>query len=298
MRWLREPLLHFFLVGGAIFWITGLFADPAGGRPDRIVLTPGDLEQLGEGFARTWQRLPSAQELAGLVDERVREEVLYREALAMGLDRDDTIVRRRLRQKLEFLSEDLAVAEPTEADLSAWLAAHPESFRVEPRLAFRQVTLSRDRRGEHLAADARRALEALRAGDGSVDPAALGDPLPLPAEVDSLSAGEVARLFGEGFAARLLELEPGHWEGPVESAYGLHLVFVRERVPGRIPALDEVRDAVAREWLAQRRSDARDDYYRGLRARYEVEVPELPSAAELERAAEHPPPPLAAGGVD
>jgi len=275
MRWLREPLLHFLLIGAALFWITGFFGGRASERPDRIALTAGDLEQLAVGFSRTWQRPPTAQELAGLVEERVREEIFYREALAMGLDRDDTIVRRRLRQKLEFLSEDLAVLEPTDADLAAWLAAHPESFRSEPRVGFRQVYLSRDRRGDRLRGDALRVLEQLRAGDGRLDPEALGDPLPLPAEADGLSAGEVSRLFGGDFTARLLELEPGGWEGPVESAYGLHLVFVRDRVPGRVPALGEVRDAVTREWLAQRRSEAREEFYRGLRARYQVEVPEL-----------------------
>src|SRR5262245_57542446 len=299
MRWLREPLLHFFLVGAALFWITARVSGPALERPDRIVLTQGDLEQLGQGFARTWQRPPSAQELAGLVEERVREEVLYREALAMGLDRDDTIVRRRLRQKLEFLSEDLAVAEPTEAELADWLAAHPESFRVEPRLGFRQVYLSRDRRGERLAADARSLLARLRGGDGNGDPAALGAPLPLPAEAASLSAGEIARLFGEGFAARLVELEPGRWEGPVESAYGLHLVLVKERVPGRMPALEEVRDAVARDWLAQRRSDPREEFYRALRERYEIEVPDLAAGGPPAPGAQaQAPPPPGPGEVD
>ena len=297
MRWLREPLLHFFLVGAVLFWIASRFAGAGDLRPDRIVLTGGDLEQLAQGFARTWQRPPSAQELAGLVEERVREEVFYREALAMGLDRDDTIVRRRLRQKLEFLSEDLALAEPSEAELAAFLAAHPERFRVEPRLGFRQVYLSRDRRGDRLEADARRALEALRARDGRADAERLGDPLPLPAEADSLAAGEVARLFGEPFAARLLELEPGRWEGPVESAYGLHLVFVRERSEGRVPELAEVRDAVAREWLAERRSAAREEFYRGLRARYEVEVPE-PGASASPPPEAAAPAPLARGAVD
>jgi len=274
MRWFREPLLHFLILGAALFWLAGALGDPANGRPDRIVLTAGDVEQLGAGFERTWQRPPSEEELAGLLEDRVREEIFYREALALGLDRDDTIVRRRMRQKMEFLSEDLAAAEPSDADLERWLAANREAFRQEPRVAFRQVYLSRDRRGEAVRADALRLLAELRAADADLDPAAQGDPLPLPAESDALSASEVSRLFGGAFSARLFELAAGRWEGPVESAYGLHLVFVRERVEGRDPALAEVREAVAREWLADRRQQAREDFYRDLRSRYEVEIAE------------------------
>ncbi len=272
MSWLREPLLHFLILGSAIFLLADLVGDPAGGRADRIRLTAGDVELLRQGFQRTWQRAPSAAELAGLVEDRVREEIYYREALALGLDRDDTIVRRRLRQKMEFLSEDLAAELPTDADLEAWLGANPERFRVEPRIHFRQVFLSRDRRGDRLRADAERLLAGLRAGDGRPDPAELGDPIPLPAEAGELSASEVARLFGGEFAAGLFELAPGRWEGPIDSAYGAHLVLVRERVPGRDPPLAEVREAVAREWSAERRSRAREDLYRALRARYDVRV--------------------------
>jgi len=281
MTWLREPLLHFLVLGALLFWLAAALGGPAGGRADRIVLTAGDVGQLEAGFERTRQRAPSADELAGLLEDRIREEVLYREALALGLDRDDTIVRRRMRQKMEFLSEDLSVAEPSEADLERWLAGHREAFRLEPRVAFRQVYLSRDRRGEAVRADAERVLAELRgAGDGT-DPAALGDPLPLPGEASDLSASEVARLFGAAFSARVLELAPGGWEGPVESAYGLHLVRVERRVDARDPALEEVRDAVAREWLAERREQAREDLYRELRSRYEVEIaaPRAPGAA-------------------
>ena len=279
MRWFREPLLHFLILGAALFWLAGALGDPASGRADRIVLTAGDVEQLGAGFERTWQRPPTEEELAGLLEDRVREEIFYREALALGLDRDDTIVRRRMRQKIEFLSEDLAAAEPGDADLESWLAAHREAFRQEPRVAFRQVYLSRDRRGEAVRADALRLLAELRAADADLDPAAQGDPLPLPAETDALSASDVSRLFGGAFSARLFELEPGRWEGPVESAYGLHLVFVRERVEGRDPTLAEVREAVAREWLADRRRQAREAFYRDLRSRYEVEIAEPGSVA-------------------
>lgn len=273
MRWLREPLLHFALLGAALFWLADTLGEGRGdGSLETISLTAGDVEQLAAGFERTWQRPPTVQELEGLLEDRVREEVLYREALALGLDRDDTIVRRRMRQKMEFLSEDLAAGEPSEAELESWLAANREAFRQEPRASFRQVYLSRDRRGDALRDDALRLLSALRAADGGPDAAAQGDPLPLPADGDELSASEVSRLFGGAFSARLFELEPGRWEGPVESAYGLHLVFVRDRVAARDPELAEVRDAVAREWLADRRRRAREDFYRELRARYEVEI--------------------------
>jgi hypothetical protein len=265
-------LLHFVLLGAALFWLADALGDPAGGRTSRIVLTAGDVEQLAAGFERTWQRPPSEEELAGLLEDRVREEVFYREALALGLDRDDTIVRRRMRQKMEFLSEDLAALEPGDAELQGWLDAHRDAFRLEPRVSFRQVYLSRDRRGDRLRADADRLLGELRAADGRPDAADLGDPLPLPSDGHDLSASEVSRLFGNAFSERLLALAPGRWQGPVESAYGLHLVYVRERREGRDPSLAEVREAVAREWLADRRRQAREDFYRSLRGRYEVEV--------------------------
>src|SRR5262245_3626845 len=300
VRWLREPLVHFLLLGAGIFALASLVGDRAGGPEGRIRLGPADVELLRQGFERTWRRPPTPAELAGLVEERVREEVYYREALALGLDRDDTIVRRRLRQKLEFLAEDRAVSPPTDADLEAWLRANPARFRNEPRVRFEQVFLSRDRRGERLRADAEALLARLRAdargadpagargadpaGAGSADPAALGDPLPLPAGGGEFSQSELAARFGSEFAGRVFELEPGGWQGPIDSAFGAHLVLVRERSPGREPALAEVREAVSRAWIAEARSRAREELYRELRARYDVEI-ELPTAPGVGAAA-------------
>jgi PPIC-type PPIASE domain len=270
----REPLVHFLMIGAALFllfeWGGG------GGEERRIVIPRGQVEHLAQSFELVWLRPPTGEELEGLVGDYVREEVAVREAIAMGLDRDDTVIRRRLRQKLEFLFEDnIDVHPPTDEDLQLWLENHPESFRSEPRISFRQVYVSRDRRGENADSFAREILEDLTRTGGDASRAsldALGDPLMLPRDVSLSPRSEVARIFGEDFAATLLALDPGRWTGPIESGYGLHLVWVTERAEGRLPALAEVRDQVERELLTGRRKAELDLAYERLLSRYKVEV--------------------------
>ena len=238
--------------------------------PDRIHVDAARTVQLAQGFERVWQRPPTQPELDGLVEEFVREEIYYREALAMGLDRDDTIVRRRMRQKLEFLSDDLApVTEPDDAALERHLAAHADAYRIEPRVALRQVFVSRDRRGDAAMAEAQALLARLAA-----DPAAAssGDPSMLPTSLTLSPLGEVRRVFGDAFAAAVAELEPGRWAGPIDSGFGLHLVFVETREAGRLPALAEVREAVRADWESAQRAEANEAFYRRLRERYQVTV--------------------------
>jgi PPIC-type PPIASE domain len=273
----REPLAHFLLLGAALFL---LFQWRGGGGPGshRIVVTPGEIEHLGAGFSRTWQRPPTAAELKGLVDDYVREEIATREAATLGLDRDDTIIRRRLRQKLEFVVEDEAAStKPSDAQLQGWLDAHPEAFHVEPAVALRQVHLNSDRRGKATEADARLLLERLRRLGKDADISRFGDSIMLPAEIPLSSVRDIARDFGHDFAEAVVRLEPGEWQGPIESGYGLHLVLVRERQEGRRPALAEVRNAVEREYMAARRKQQLDAMYERLLARYTVVV-EMPKA--------------------
>ena len=270
---LREPLLHFLAIGAALFLYFHLHGGGTGPTSSRIVLTSGQINQLAAGFAKTWQRPPTDVEIKGLVDDWVREEIAVREAMAMGLDRDDTVIRRRLRQKLEFVVEDVvAAAPPTEQELQAWLAGHADSFRVEPQVAFRQVYFSRDRRGAAAEADARTLLARLRA----VGPAAridnLGDPIMLPQEVDLSSRGDIARTFGDDFAGRIEALAPGTWAGPIQSGFGLHLVLVRERVAGSLPDLARVRPAVEREFASDRRTRQLAAMYEQLLAKYKVVI--------------------------
>lgn len=287
-RLLREPLLHFLALGAALFALFAAFGQGPGGTERRIVVDAGTVEHLAAVFERTWQRPPTPGELEGLVADHVREEVLYREAVALGLDRDDVIVRRRMRQKLELFAEGLGRdADPSEEELSAFLAAHAERYRIESRLAFRQLYLSRDRRGPAAEADALHLLARLRAGDAR-DPAPLGDPLPLPATMRDASLSEVGGQFGAPFAERLAELPLGEWSGPVESGYGLHLVRVEERSEGRLPRLAEVHDAVLRDWQAARAEEAVAQLYDALRARYEVVVEGATPPVGAARAAEPP----------
>jgi PPIC-type PPIASE domain len=283
-RWLREPLLHFFVAGVALFAMWEGRSHAVAARADRIVVSAATVETLAGNWARLRHRPPTAAELEGLIDDHIREEVLYREALVLGLDKDDTIIRRRLRQKLEFVSEDVAAqVEPTDAQLEAFLSENPDAFRVEPRHAFRHVFLSPGRRGAALGRDAERLLAALNRPGDTEKAEEESDPFLLPFEFDATSSEEVKRLFGAEFAAALATLDPGRWQGPIRSGYGAHLVLVERRVPGRVPALGEVRDAVRREWMAKARRDANEAFYQRLRSRYTVAV-ERPGGAAVEPA--------------
>jgi hypothetical protein len=272
-RFLREPLVHFLALGAVVFLLFHLTVDRDKPQDGKIVVTPGKVEQLVTGFSRTWYRPPTQQELDGLVEDYIREEVLYREALAMGLDKDDTIVRRRMRQKLEFLTEDsTAAAPPTDQDLQSWLDKHPEKFRVEAKMAFSQVFFDAGRRGENASAAASKVLAQINSAGKSVAAVELGDTTMLPHQLPLASVDEIASVFGDEFAHRIAQLKTGRWAGPVQSGYGWHLVYVSERTEGRLRPLSEVREAVQREWVAAHRKEIVDSTYSKLREKYVVVV--------------------------
>ena len=194
----------------------------------------------------------------------------------MGLEQDDIVIRRRLRQKLELLAEDVAsLVPPTDEQLQTYLDEHGEDFMVEPRLTLNQVYFSQDRRGPRARQDALELLQRINNDGPEEDFAAFGDPLPLPPRIQDLRESEVARLFGTVFTDGLTGIEIGRWSGPIESGFGLHLVYVEERVEGRLPQLDEVREPVQREWLSQRRREAVDGLYDRLAENYTIEIESL-----------------------
>ena len=276
-RLLREPLLHFLLLGALLFAAHGMLSQENSGEPGRIVVTQGQIESMRLLYARTWQRAPTDAELQGLLRSHVREEVLYREGLALGLDRDDPIIRRRVGQKLEFVGASAEDVEPGEAELQAYLDAHPAVFAVEPSFTFRHIYLDPRRREKTVAADAARMLDGLNSLESGLDASGLGDPTILPLAFDKASASRIKNTLGSQFAKALAGIAPGPWSGPVASGYGMHLVQVGERTESRIPALAEVREAVKREWQLARRVEASEKFYENLLKRYTViiEQPQL-----------------------
>lgn len=271
---LREPLLHFVALGAMLFVLDAAVRRDAPARADAIVVDRARIAGLVARFERVWLRPPTPAERDGLVASFVREEVLYREGLALGLDRDDPVIRRRIGQKMAFLADAEARAEASDAELQAWLDAHPDAYRVPSHTTLRQVFFDPARRGARLEAEIAAARAALGAGRD-----AQGDATLLPATLDRATDAEIARVFGDAFAEAVATLPAGGWHGPVASSYGVHLVEIGAREAGRVPALAEVREAVERDLLQARADEASDAFYESLRRRYEVIVDD--SAAPL-----------------
>jgi hypothetical protein len=271
-RLAREPLVHFLLLGALLFVFFALRGGDAGATSKRIVVSAAQIDHLAAAFARTWQRPPTIGELKGLVDDYVREEIAVREATAMGLDRDDTIIRRRLRQKLEFITQDVIDAEPaTREEVERWYREHLDAYTAEPEISFQQLFIDRDRRGADAESVAQRMLARLQQEPGT-DPAGLGDPTMLPAAMEEASKSEVARTFGTQFAEATLDAPAGRWSGPVESGFGLHLLYVQSVAAAHPIDFERVAPIVERDYLAARSKRELDAFYARLLEGYRVEL--------------------------
>jgi hypothetical protein len=273
-RLVKEPLLQFLVLGAALFGIHAFLSTGEQKAPAKIVVSAAQIANLGQTFARTWQRHPTPEELKGLIEDYVRDEVYYREGKALEIDRDDIVIRRRIRQKMEFFAEDMAASAPTDSELSSYLAAHPERFRTEPTVSFRHIFLNPARR-QGLDGDAAKiAQELARPG---TDVGTLGDGFLLGSEFDARQRRDVISDFGERFADKLFSAGTGSWQGPFASPFGLHFVLVSKRSEGGLPPLAEVREAVAREWANDRRVAKLEEFYRALRQRYDIVVETTPA---------------------
>jgi peptidyl-prolyl cis-trans isomerase C len=286
-RLLREPLIHFLLIGAVLFAAYGYMQRGRGGveSSKQIQLSLDDLSQLVMLFQSQWRREPTAPELNRLVEAKVQEEVLYREGLAMGLDKDDTIVKRRLAQKLQFLAEDMAAArEPTSAELKGWFQKNRAMFAQPSRVSFRHLYFTPDRRGQRARDDAAKALAQLAGQPQDTKLAAsLADPFMFQDYYRDRAPDYLGKEFGPQFAQAVAKLAPGSWQGPIESGFGWHLVFVDTVIPGRVPAFEEIEGDVKTAWLGEQKSLSWEKAYKEMRAKYTVLLPAPPDSAPAKR---------------
>jgi len=281
-KWLREPLIHFLFIGGLLFVIYGLQNDGISDQSKRIVFSKADINRIALLWEKQRQRPPSRSELKGLIEQQIREQVLYREALAMGLDKNDSIVRRRLAQKVEFISSDLAAqVEPTEKDLADYLASHSEKFALPARIDFIHIYFNTDKRGTMAEADASHLLNQLSQTTTDIDITTAGDNIMMGQQHHNISEFEVSRLFGKAFAKEIFTFPVGGWQGPVASGYGFHLVRIDKKSASSKPELATVRGKVRDEWARVQRLIVDKAFYQGLRQRYEIVIEDVELKSEL-----------------
>lgn len=270
MSFLKEPVFHFALLGLALFFYFDLTSDDPMDEiaEDRLEISEADAAQLIGEYTTLWRRPPTATELETLIEAKIREEILVREALGLGLDRNDTVIRNRLRQKMQFLIESAAQSlEPSDADLQSFLDEHAERFERDGLVAFAQVLLPDGAAQDDIAA----ALEALNSG---TPPEQIGERTLLPAELPLTPLVQTDGIFGRGFADNLAGAEPGIWFGPVASGYGAHLIRITAWEPSRLPDLSEIRNKVETEWRQARADELVDAQIDALLANYEVGRPD------------------------
>jgi hypothetical protein len=267
-----EPLVHFLLIGAILFAVYSYLQSDTRSNPQRFLVSAGKIEHLASLFTRTWQRPPTRVELEGLIDDYVREEIAYREGMKMGLDEDDTIIRRRIRQKLDFIADDLgSQIEPTEEQLTTFLNENPDIYRIDPRMTFQQVFLDPDRHAVDLQESMAKLLNTLQS-DPTVAADQLGDQTLLEYQNTDRTKRDVASNFGPRFAEEIVKLPLQQWHGPIRSSYGVHAVYITERTEGRLPTLNDVRDLVRRDWEQKHRKDLIESFYQGLMKKYEVAI--------------------------
>jgi hypothetical protein len=291
-RLFREPLLHFLLIGAVLFAVYGYMNRGRGGVESsrQIAVSLDDLRTMDSYFESQWHRQPTPAEFQAMVEDKVREEVLYREALAMGLDKDDTIVKRRMAQKMQFIAEDVAAAhEPSTAELKAWFEKNKDKFALPSRYSFRHLYFSPDKRGKNAHDDAARALAKIAGqAENSTLAVSLADPFMFQDYYGDRAPSAIAKEFGPPFAVALEKVKPGSWQGPIESGYGWHLVFLDTVIPGRIPTFEEIEPDAKTAWLGEQKATAWQKAYAEMRGKYTVLLP-APPDKEASRAPAPPP---------
>ena len=263
-RILREPIVLFLIFGAVLFivyeWTTSYYEL----RNKEIIVTEAQVQVLSETFTKTWNREPTEKELDALIENFIKDEIFYKEAVALGLDKSDVAVKRRLRQIMEMMMDDMATVYPSEDQLKQYLSENPDKFRQDPKISFRHIYFSTDNR-ETAEEVLVKLKDTLPADERQFDGLAL-----IPNEFSEETYRGIERLFGKAFTEEVFKLKPGIWEGPVESAYGYHLVYISQLTEGFVPELSEIWDEVEREWSMERRTQVKDQQYLKIKEKYTV----------------------------
>jgi len=275
MKFLREPLVHFLVIGAALFVLYGVMGQQEGEEKERaITITSGEINWLTDAWQKRWNRPPTAEERDGLIQQYLREMILYREAVAMDLDKDDTVIRRRLAQKLEFLTQDLISPQPaTKGELQSYFEAHIDRYQAPDLITLTHVFFDPDKRGNRTLKDAetiKTKLIALK--QPPQDARSFGDPFMLQSYYPERSEAELAKLFGRGFAEPVFKLAPQQWHGPVLSGYGTHLVYVHDRRESEPPRFADVEAQVRKDWESDKRKQLNEQFVASMIARYDVTI--------------------------
>jgi len=277
MKFLREPLVQFLFIGVFIYLLYGMFAEPVPEDNDKtIVVTAGEIEWMQSSWQKRWNRPPTDAEFDGLIQQYIRETVLYREALTMGLNKHDMVIRRRLAQRLEFLAKDLvALTPPSEDELLTYFDVHQDRYQQPKLYTFTQVFFDPDKRGDTTLDDAKKIKATLiERGDDIANAGALGDDLMLQSYYPEKEQIEIQKLFGSGFTESLIELSPEQWHGPVLSGYGVHLVYISNIIEPPPPVFADVREQVTQEWKTDRGEELNEKFYASLRDQYTIVIEE------------------------
>ena len=279
MKFLREPLVLFLVIGAGIFLLYGLFRQQDAALQERaITITAAEVKWLTDTWQKRWNRPPTEEERKGLIEQYLREVILSREALAMGLDQNDTVIRRRLAQKLEFLSQDLLRPKPpSEGELRAYFETNIDRYQPPDLITLTHVFLDPDLRGDETLADAETVKVKLNSlKEPPRDARSFGDPFMLQSYYPERSEAELSKLFGSGFARPVFELAPHQWHGPVLSGYGTHLVYVHDRREADPPTFESVKEQVLQDWESEKREQINEQFIANLLARYDVTIEEGP----------------------
>ncbi len=282
-KWIKEPLLHFLIIGAVIFVVFSIVnKDEIDASGNKIVVSSAEIGRLSDSWSKKMNRPPTGTELQGLIEAFIKEEVYYREALALGLDQNDTILRRRLMQKMEFLSNDLAeLNQPDESALNKYFVDNQEKYKLPARASFTHIYFSLDKRGAKVVENAKSVLSGLNA----LRAPELGDSFMMQYDFVQETSFEVDRLFGKGFAEELFTLETNTWQGPIESGYGLHLVRISEKIDARLPELVLVIEKVRTDLMFELRQKTNKDIYERFKERYEIVVEDVPKQSGMATAA-------------